>query len=106
VAEPPKPISVADLDLGTWTPEEGTAFEAAEWLMGSLIGWCSEQSAIERSRPRPDQERLAALDAERAGYARVRRSLSVDDPEYVQQVRAEYGPLALERFEAVRRSVD
>jgi hypothetical protein len=88
------------MDLGSWTAEQGIAFEAAEWVLGSLIGWCAEQSTVERVRRRVDPARLAELAAERAGYAAVCRSLDVHDPEQVRRVPAEYGPLARQRYSA------
>jgi hypothetical protein len=106
VAEPPQPVSVADLDLGSWTAEQGIAFEAAEWVLGSLIGWCSSEMAAERARPQPDPDRLAALSAEQAEYAMARRSLDIHDPEQVQRVLAEGGRLARQRYENTRPGAD
>jgi hypothetical protein len=97
VVEPPgPPISLADLELGTWSAEQGTAFEAAEWVLGSLIAWCAAESAREQ-----DPDRLAAIADECRKYAAIRRTLSVHEPQRVQRVLAEYGALARERYEAL-----
>lgn len=96
--EQSKPVSLADLDLGRWSAEDGRAFEVAEWVMGALIAWCSAESARERAEGHPDPARLAELASETDGYAAVQRELSIREPERVQEVLAEYGPLARARF--------
>lgn len=107
VVEPPgPPISLADLDLGTWSAEQGTAFEAAEWVLGSLIAWCAAESAREQSAALPDPDRLAAIADERRQYAEIRESLSVHQPHLVQRVLAEYGAVARERYKALDTSAD
>lgn len=95
--DPPSPdraVSLAEFDLGTWSADEGLAFEAAKWVLGALIAQVSAAAAAERAEPVPDRERLSALAEERADYAAERRRLSVHDPAHVKQVLDRYGALA------------
>ncbi len=85
-ANPDRAVSLAELDLGTWSADEGLAFEAAEWVLGALIAQTTAAAAAERAEPVPDQERLTALAEERAAYAGDRRRLSLHDPAHVKQV--------------------
>jgi hypothetical protein len=72
--------------------------------MGALIAWCSAQTARERAKAQPDAARLAELDAEDDLYSSVQRELSVRNPERVQEVLNEYGPIARARYQAMRPS--
>jgi hypothetical protein len=104
--EPPRGISLADLELGTWTAEQGIALEVAEWVLGALIGWCSAETARERRQARPDLHRLAELKREQSEYTRLRRDLDIHDPQQVQRVLADYGALARERYQALGSGAD
>lgn len=50
-----RPLSPADLDLGRSSSEDREAFEVAEWVLGSLIAWCSARTAAERAKAEPPQ---------------------------------------------------
>lgn len=91
---PDRAISLADLDLGAWSADDGLAFEAAEWILGAMIARTTAADAAERAKPVPNQERLAALDEERAVYAAERRQLSVHDRARNNAVVERYGDLA------------
>jgi hypothetical protein len=89
--EPTQGINPSGHQLGSWTAEQGTAFETAEWVLGALIAWCSAETARENRRDRPDVDRLAALDRERQKYAHLRRTLDVHDTSQVQRALTDYG---------------
>ncbi|MBW0104316.1 hypothetical protein [Pseudonocardia sp. KRD291] len=103
---PAEALSLANLDIGAWSADEGLAFETAEWIIGALISRVSADTAAERDKPAPDQHRLGALAEERARYAAVRRQLSVHDPAHVQEVLRTYGKLARQRGLPGSRSAD
>jgi hypothetical protein len=96
-------VSSADLDLGEWSAEQGTDFEAAEWVLGALIAWCSAESSAVAGAASSAVVQQAELAAERERYAALQRELSVHNSAHTREVLATYGALARLRYQSLPR---
>ncbi|MCK9923582.1 hypothetical protein MXD61_17190 [Frankia sp. AgPm24] len=75
--------------LPTWNFEEGIDLEAAEWVLGSLIAWISEQLSAG-----PDEAEARTLLEQQEALSNEKKDLMAGDPKNVARVLREYGPRA------------
>lgn len=80
---------VLGCSLPTWSYGQGTDFEVAEWILGSLIAWTSKRIKISR-----DDVKVNALREQSAVLAAERRQMLVGGPDAAARVLREYGPRA------------
>lgn len=76
-----------------WTQTEAIAYECAREVITDLRGILTGEIADEMSKGSPDDERVAALRAERSRLFQERAALRLKNHEAVARVRAEYGAI-------------
>jgi hypothetical protein len=74
-----------------WSQDEAIAFECAREAISHLMAIYTARIAAQEVQRAPDDEDLAALQAERSRLARERAGLHVSSHVEIARIRAEYG---------------
>lgn len=74
-----------------WTQNEAIAFECAREAITDLMAVRFAELRAEEDAASPRRERISELDADLARLGRERQALTVDQKDWIEQIRTTYG---------------